>query len=610
MRTRAVPPIAAAMGIVCAGTAAHADTTDDIKNASQMYMNYAHATLDGVATEVTIQPFSKPAGTLTFDIPASALGFPLTGVSLHAVGTSLGNGKIAFATGNTYDPPVALDDAGTTLSSESGTFTMQTWSLGGADTPDCGAQKCAGGTGFQILGGTLTVTGSFGAKVATLDEVRGIGGVQRAAMAGLHAPPVHLSANGSPDLPFCSGTSETHALMKVELATPAPAGGTRVDLSSPTAGVRFLRTAVVAQGRDTAIADVVVPPGFTGTLELTAAAGGQLSTATLAVNAASTCRPPAPRYGLEPIANPLTVGCAGCSASGALNNEGDQIIAVNGVVEFAHAGAYTSLARQLGASAVSAVSIDDAGLIAGSLTLNGVTQAYRADMLHGAHAPVLLGQMTPAAITQGGAVLGFRVDPATGNSIPVINRGFGVVDIPVSSPNGVTAARALFMTQDATIVGTYTGTDGIVRGYRFLGGTTSTLPTIGRSWAIPAGVAADGSIAVNAGPTAAVIAPGGTVTQYGVPRGYVQFAVKGINKWGYAIGIAIATCTPCTSVVARAFVYIPGTGFTALSGYVSNLAYADDALAINDDNQIVIHGELTADAGVAAPPPDYYLLSL
>jgi len=58
--------------------------------------------------------------------------------------------------------------------------------------------------------------------------------------------------------------------------------------------------------------------------------------------------------------------------------------------------------------------------------------------------------------------------------------------------------------------------------------------------------------------------------------------------------------------VQRAYVYIPGSGFTALSGYVSNLPLVDDALAINDDNQITVHGTLAA----LNPQPDYLLLSL
>jgi hypothetical protein len=601
MRVRNQWPIRAAMGIVCAGGTAHADTSDDIKNASQVNINYAQVTLDGQPSAPVIGTLTKPAGTLTFDLPASALGIPLTSLSLHAIGAPLSNGKIFFTTSNTYNPPVALPD-GSTLASETGTFTVQTWSIGGAEAPDCGTQKCAGGTGFEMLGGAMIVNGSFGTKTLSLDKARGVGGVPRAKLTAVTPPPVHLSSKGVPELPFCSSTAETHALMKIDLGSPAPAGGSRVDLTSPNSGLFFPHSLVVPQGRDTASVDVGVPAGFTGTLSVTAAAGGQASTATLAVNSASTCAPPPRRYALDAIAS-----CAGCSTVGALNNEGDHIVAVNGVVEFAHAGKYTPLAKLWGATAVGAGSINDAGQIAGRVTINGVTQAYRADMLHGAHQPLMLGAMTPMAITQGGAVVGFRVDPATGNHVPVINRGTGIVDISLSSPYGVKAARALFMTQDGTIVGTYTGNDNIIRGYRFRGGATTTLPAIAGSPSIPTGVAGDGSIAVNAGTIAALVAPSGAVTQYGAPRGYTHFVVKDINKWGYAVGTA--TCSACTTAVDRAFVYIPGSGFTGLSSYVSNLAYADDALSINDDNQIAIHGELNT-VGSTLPPADYYLLSL
>jgi hypothetical protein len=601
MRVRIQWSIRAAMGIVCAGGAAHADTSDDIKNASQVNVNYAQVTVDGQQSAPVLGVMTKPAGTLTFDLPASALGIPLTGLSLHAIGAQLGNGQILFTTSNTYDPPVALPD-GSTLSSETGMFTVRTWSIGGAAAPACGSQACVGGTGYRMLGGTMIVNGSFGTKALTLDDAHGVGGVSRAKLTAVTAPPVHLSANGTAELPFCSGASETHALMKIDLGSPAPTGGSRVDLTSPTSGIRFSHSLVVPQGRDTVTVDVGVPAGFTGTLSLTAAAGGYTNTASLAVNAASTCAPPPRRYTLEAMAN-----CAGCSAFGALNNEGDRIVAANGLVEFAHAGKYTQLVKLWNASAVGADAINDAGQIAGRITIKGMTQAYRADMLHGAHQPLLLGQMIPMAITQGGVVVGYRVDPTTGNHVPVIDRGSGIVDIRLSSPHGVKEARALFMTQNTTIVGTYTGNDNIIRGYRFRSGTTTTLPMISGSQSIPVGVAGDGSIAVNAGQTAALISPTGAVTPYGLLRGYTHFIVKDINKWGYAVGTA--TCSVCTSAVERAFVYVPGAGFTALSGYVSNLAYADDALAINDDNQIAIHGGLNS-LGTTVPPPDYYLLSL
>jgi hypothetical protein len=96
MRVRDQWPIRAAMGIVCAGGTAHADTSDDIKNASQVNINYAQVTLDGQPSAPVIGTLTKPAGTLTFDLPASALGIPLTSLSLHAIGAPLSNGKIFF----------------------------------------------------------------------------------------------------------------------------------------------------------------------------------------------------------------------------------------------------------------------------------------------------------------------------------------------------------------------------------------------------------------------------------------------------------------------------------------------------------------------------------
>jgi hypothetical protein len=591
----------AAVGVVCALTIARADTTDDIKNATSLFTHYGRVTIDGLAIEGALIPYAnKPGGTLTFDIPASAFGLPGAKFSIHAVGTQIATGTILFTTADTYNPPVLIDDLGETISSESGTFMMTTTQLDGAAAPPCGFVPCVGGTQFRIMNGTIVATGSFGTKVIALDEARGIGGVQRAKANGLFAPPQHLNANGAPELPVCSNAiAKTHQLLRLELGSVAPIGGARVDLST-TSGVQLANTINVPAGRDTAVVDVGVPAGLSGVVSVTAAAGGQQRSTTMSVLPAGGCVAPPARHVIQRMAT----ACFGCSAFGALNNEGDAIIAVNGQVQFAHANTYTALGPLFGATSVGADSINDAGQIAGRITLGKTTQAYRADMRHGAHAPLLLGQMTPMGISQGGVVFGYRDDPKTGLHVPVVNRGTGIVDLALSSPYGVKAARVLFTARDGTLVGTYTGNDNVLRGYKYQTGVTTTLPVINGSPAIPTDVGADGTIAVNAGTTSATISPTGAISYFPIIRGYQPFVVKSINKWGYAVGTAV--CAVCTTATTRAFVSIPGTGIVALTGYAGGLTAADDAPAINDDNQVIVHGVVPA----IGTPPDYYLLSL
>ncbi|HEY4242902.1 MAG TPA: hypothetical protein VGM88_23970 [Kofleriaceae bacterium] len=575
---------------------ARADTrTDDIKNGTELFMHYAHVTVDGVASEGVEVSISKAAGTLTFDIPGSLFGIYSTQATLHAIGTAGANGQIVFTTANTYSPPLVIDAAGDTISSETGTFTMMTRSLDGGAPASCGGGRCPGGTDFEFQSGALVVTGSFGTKVVTLDDVRGMGGVARQILGGMAMPPTRIE-NGTPRLPFCSSaTGVSHAPMKIDLAGLAPAGDQRVDLSTTTPGIALASTGVRA-GRDTMTVDMLVPANFSGPITVTAGSGGTTTTTTLTVQAPGTCHAPSSQHVLAAIAPGTITGVGG------LDNLGDALAAVSGVVSYVEGGVATHLAAYWGVQAVAVDAINDHGQIAGLYEVNGVTQAFRADMKHGAHQPLPWGQMTPAGITPGGTVFGYRTDPATGLHVPVYNNGGGVKDLALTATYGVKAARILFMLQDGTMVGTYTGNDGVIRGFkRSPTGSVSVLPQIGTAWSQPVGLADDGSIAVTAGTAAAVLTPSLSIQQLAAPTGYTHFVPKAINKWGYVVGTA--TSTGGLSVVQRAFVYKPGVGMTALSGYVAGYTI-DDSLAINADNQILVHGITSAGA------TNYYMLTL
>jgi len=164
-------------------------------------------------------------------------------------------------------PPAPIDANGDTISSETGTFTLREVELTGAQAPTCDG-PCTGSSVFEIRGGAIVATGSFGTKVISLDEIRGVAGVARAPLASIAARPL-----------VCGQAYQTFT---VTLAAPAPAGGERVDVTA-TIG-RIAPGIVVPPGATSADLHLATPAAYRGSVSVSAAAGGVQKRASLSLD--------------------------------------------------------------------------------------------------------------------------------------------------------------------------------------------------------------------------------------------------------------------------------------------------------------------------------------
>ncbi len=598
MTLRTLVLASAGAAAMLASRPSHADSVTDVANGTSIFVQYAHAILDGNSYRTAGIVVAKPAGTLNFPLPASAIGLNLP-ITLHLSGTSIGGNIIQFTFNDAFSD-VDITGNGDLLTGASGVLLVIASPLAGAQSAICNNTSCPGDVSLELVGATVTATGTWGSEPVTLESARGVGGVPRARMNGLVAPTTSTDSHGTV-YPFCSATNATTpGDLVVALTGVAPSGGTRVDLTAPH-GFGLPTSIIVPQGLTSYDVPFTVPVNFVGSIELTAAAGGAVSSAELVVDPAIDCQPPGSRPSYEAYVPPLLVGCTQCSEFVDLNDENWQLTQVGSQLMVIIDGAVSPLLKAFPqATAVGADALNDSGMIAGRMTVGGVTQAYRANFAYGAHGAQLLGAMVPEDIGSSGTVVGYRSD-ANGLHHPVFNSGRGVTDIALASSYGIEEARALRISPSGQVIGTFTGNDGVIRGYRWVDGTTYTLPNIGSTPGIPVAVDRMNDIAVNSKSGAAIIGADGTVLALGNPSGYVGFQVTSLNRYGYAVGNASPAIG--LAAVSQGFVWIPKRGFVALTNYVKGLS-VDQALRITDTNQVVVHG--TTSAGIA----DLYLITL
>ncbi|HUJ63313.1 MAG TPA: hypothetical protein VLX92_32665, partial [Kofleriaceae bacterium] len=511
---------------------------------------------------------------------------------------------VQFTFDDTFSPGVDVTGDGDLLTEASGLVMISVTPLPGAQSPQCNHTSCPDSVHLELESAVITATGTWGSEPITLHQAFGVGGVPRARMASLLVPTVTTDSSGH-TYPFCSSaTGRATADLVVVLDGISPDGGTRVDLTFPKGiGLDLPNNVTVPQGNATFDIAFSVPQSFNGSLQFTAAAGGAITSYTFPVNPPAACTTPPSRPQYEAYVPPWLVGCTACSVFGDLNDETWQVSQVGSQFMVIRGSTVTPLAKAFPqASAVGADAINDSGMIAGRMTVGGVAQAYRANLAYGIGAAQLIGEMTPMDLGAAGTVVGYRVD-AGGLYHSVYDIGRGVTDLALSSSYGVAQSRALRIADSGQIVGTYTDKAGTVRGYRWVNGTTYTLPTIGATPGLPVAINKLDAMAVvgsrGGAPVSAIIDASGTATLLGVPSGYSSFEITSLNRWGYAVGTATAVGIAPVTV---GFAWIPGRGFVSLSGYVKGLA-VDHALRITDANQVVVHG-------TAGGVTDLYLLTL
>jgi hypothetical protein len=580
---------ALAMALVAAARPAQADAVDDFRNGTTILLRMVGANAGNGVRAGGGVAIGKAAGTLDFALAATDLGMPVA-ITMHLHGSSLGGGRVVYTVDDSYSPAVDIG-GGHSLTQITGTLVANVARLPGTATPQIGDVRL-----LIRPSSYLYATGDWGTQTIAITNADLIGGIPQPSLSA-------LVENG--DYLVCSDSVETTQPLAVWLADVAQTGGAAVDLKGPFhGGVALPRSVVVPPGKRSVVATARIAPNFVGTVHLTAAATGVTQALDLTVHAHADCAHgsftgPA----LQSWVASAVAGCTSCTGFLDVNHDDEKLTTINGATAVVRGRQVIDLLRTFpNATAVGAAAMNNDGTIAGRLTIDGVSQAYRANLNHGTPTPFLLGAMTPKAINNYDGVVGFRV--VGGANQAVYTNGHGIMPLALTTSYGVTASTALDITDGGQVIGTYTDSAGIVRGFRWVGGATTTLPVLGAKPVIPVAVNEAGQIAVNGAsgsgqPLAAIVSPLGTLSALGVPSGFGTFEVKSINRFGAVVGVATTTGTPA---VQRAFAWTPDRGFIALTGYVANLI-ATDALRITDANEVVVRGTYSGAA-------DLYLLTL
>lgn len=573
-RTRILGALAITAGL-CIASPVHADPVSDFSFGTILYLRSATANLDGQATSTGGLSLSKPANTLNFSVAASAVGLALP-ITLHFVGVPLGGGIVSYSFNEVFSPGVDVDGDGHLLTAATGTFLAQF-------TAVPGKQAALGNVLITVLPivSFINATGAWGTKTIFIQNASFYGGFLPASLNSF----VLSKAD-----PICSDTTPVQVPVAVSLNNPAPPVGQVVSLTSAYhQGLSLPANVILSPGQTSRVFNATVAPNFAGVVHTTAAAGGSIGSIDIEVKEHRACDPPS--GGGIPVAYNPDLGCINCTIFATMNDFDERIGLVGHDTLVIRGSTVTSLASQfagLGVTEISAVSLSNSGFATGLVTIAGHSQAYRASLDLEPGKLDLFGAMTPMSVGTFGTVVGFR-SLGSGQTRAVYNFGRGITDLAL--PFEAFSSAALAINDAGDILGTYTtAADGPTHGFRISNGRVLALPTEGSA---PVALNASGQIAANGSdttgrPVAAILSATNAVTLLGAPDGATSFQVKSLNNFGWAVGVASFPGTSGT--VSRGYLWVPGTGFRALSGYARFLPIIDDALQITNRNTVVVHG--------------------
>lgn len=569
--------IVAAVGL-CAAASAHADPISDFTFGTTVYLRSATLALDGNEVSTGGIALTKPANTLTFDVPASAVGSPLP-ITLHLVGTKVGPNLVQYTF--SWSGNVDVDGEGHMLTYAYGFFQAKVT----AAPPDVNA---IGNVSLEVQPyiSYIVAQGDWGSKMLYVFQGSFYGGFLPAALS-------KYGKSGNDVV--CSDTTPVKVPMYVDLDNPAPPTGQWVFVTSAYhQGVSVPPIVVVPPGKSFTLFDASVAPGFTGTVSTMAVSGGSLATYQLEIDPHSDCE--SSGGGGPPVAYNPFPECIQCTIFRSINDWNERLGIVGRDHVFIKGSSVTTLASMFAAqrpTSITGVAIADSGYLTGMATINGVTSAYRANVDRAPGTLELLGAITPRAIGEHGVVVGSRVYSSS-QTRAAVAFGRGVIDIPLPSSFDVYSSTALAIDDTGGIAGTYTTSPGGAQhGFRYADNVATQLPTTA---AVPVAIDATGTVAANGvdsrgTPTAALVSARGVVTLLGNPRGYTGFRITSMNRHGLVVGVAsLIGTTP----VQRAFAWTPAGGFRALSGLRRELPVVDYAYAITDADDIAVRATDTA----------------
>lgn len=555
-------------------TLSSADEVDDVIAGDGVRFLGEQVSMDGHAYTAGDWALPKAAGSLDLDVPFTRFGIPYGG-TLHASGSRSGN-TITWTIDQWLSPDYASGD--THFQHLWGTVVARaSYLLGSADI-HCSGLSCAYGVLLRPApGSSLNVHGyqwvwpgieaGFDKTIAVSDFT-GVAGLPRPVLSSL-----------SFDLLPGRCASSDYVVLPgwVNLATPAPSSGARVQMWTTDAAQLATTAPWVAPGETSARFHVVISPGWASSAQISAAAGGVTLSQLVSSSSCYFLKLPYKALLVNTVARPI-----------ALADDGSILLRYAGHdTRRAPDGSETNLDKLLGTSGSKVLGWNHTGDWVGTATLSNGAVGFRYHPKDSTQ--LVMPKVSPLAVTPLGAVL---ASDSYASAWYLVDRS-GPVEQKYLSGASLTNAVANGRGQIAASIVGKSGTEPVL----LSGGSMKTL---GLSEGTAVGITPQGVIYGHGKNPQGVLQAFSWSAASGLvwlppPSGCLgDVTVSDVNDSGWLVGTA-----KCGAAV-RAYILEPGGSasfFDKLVGQATSATF-DTAIALNDLNQALVQGKSKSGATV------------
>ncbi|MCP3099984.1 hypothetical protein LZ198_14000 [Myxococcus sp. K15C18031901] len=264
--------LVALLGLLLA-PAAHADVVDDVWRGTNMRLNAARIRVRGNDYATGYWLLRKSANTLNLHVPARDFGIN-SNLTLNMYGSRSGN-VITWTFDDTLPQPYYLGDANS-VTRVRGTLKAFARQVRGADDPYCERAACPHNVELVLTSGSQVWIDGYTDIVFKFNWTEAVDMRQFIAYAGVPRPRL-ASMRVLTSTNRCPSADATELSGEVTLSTPAPTGGTLVELLSvdSTVGVMNVR---VPEAQRVARFPIRLPGGWSGPTVIQASSGGAVQT--------------------------------------------------------------------------------------------------------------------------------------------------------------------------------------------------------------------------------------------------------------------------------------------------------------------------------------------
>ncbi|MCE9668028.1 hypothetical protein LY474_09410 [Myxococcus stipitatus] len=260
--------LVALLGLLLASSA-HADVVDDVWRGTHVRLNAARIRVHGNTFATGYWLLNKSANSLDLHVPARDFGVG-SDLMLNLYGSRSGN-VITWTFDDTLPRPYSLGGANS-VTRVRGTLRAFARLVRGADDPYCERAACPHNVELVLTSGSQVWVDGYTDIVFKVFWTEAVEVQQFVAYAGVPRPRLS-SVRMLTSTNRCPATVPTELSGEVTLSSPAPTGGTLVELLSVDASVGVLNVRV-PEAQRTARFALRLPSGWSGPTVIQAASGG------------------------------------------------------------------------------------------------------------------------------------------------------------------------------------------------------------------------------------------------------------------------------------------------------------------------------------------------